>query len=111
VTLRIASHLVDVRDRGSRERPSRSVVGRPDHPVGITAALRQIPPGPDQSFLDRIARELAVPEDESGDLVQRRDSSTDELGEGVMITLPRPLHEPSLVHGPTVEPSEKWIVP
>ena len=41
-------------------------------PVGV-AQPRQVPPGPHQRLLDRVARELRVPEDESGGRVQPRD--------------------------------------
>ena len=59
----------------------------------------QVPPGAEQRVLDRVARELRVPEDEASRGVQPRDGRPDEHGEGVMIASPRPLHEPSLVHG------------
>ena len=67
-------------------------------PVGISK-LREVPPGPDQPLLDRVACELRVPEDEAGGLVQPHDGRAGELGEGVMIASPCALHEPSLVHG------------
>ena len=41
----------------------------------------------------------AVPEDQAGGRVQPRDGRAGERGEGVMIAPPRPLDEPSLVHG------------
>jgi hypothetical protein len=67
-------------------------------PVGVAEAP-QVPPGAEEAFLDRIARELRVPEDEASGRVQPRDGPVDELGEGVMIALPRSLDESSLVHG------------
>ena len=60
---------------------------------------RQVTPGPDGRFLDRVARELRVPEDESSDPVQPRDAHAEQAREGVMIALPCPLHQASLVHG------------
>ena len=56
-------------------------------------------PGPDETLLDRVARELRVPKDQPGRRVQPRDRPADEHGEGVMIALRRPVHELSLVHG------------
>ena len=41
-------------------------------PVGV-AQPREVPPGVDQRILDRVARELRVPEDEAGGRVQPRD--------------------------------------
>src|SRR4029079_6228992 len=68
-------------------------------PVGVAEAP-QVSPGPEQALLNSIARELVVPEDQAGRRVQPRDGRMDELGKGVMIAPPRPLHESSLVHGP-----------
>ena len=59
----------------------------------------QVPPGPHHRLLDRVARELRVPEDESGGRVQARERHAGEHGEGVMIAPPRLLHEGPLVHG------------
>src|SRR3954469_14922618 len=67
-------------------------------PSGISK-LPEIAPGSDQPVLDRVACELRVPEDEESSLVQPHDGGASELGEGVMIASPCPLHEPSLVHG------------
>lgn len=53
----------------------------------------------DEAILDRVACELRVPEDEARRAVQPHDGSAGKLGEGVMIAVPRSLHEPSLVHG------------
>ena len=66
-------------------------------PVGLPK-LREIPPGPDQRLLDRVACELRVPEDEAGGLVQPHDGRAGELREGVMIASPGSLDELSLVH-------------
>ena len=66
--------------------------------VRITKAP-EIPPGAEQGVLDRVARELRVPDDEAGRRVQPRDRALDELGEGVMIAPPRAFDELSLVHG------------
>ena len=62
------------------------------------AKRRQVPPGADEPFLDRVARELRVPEDQSGGRVQPGDGRAGERGEGVMIALPRPFDEVPLVH-------------
>ncbi len=59
----------------------------------------QIPPGSDHRLLDGVARELRVPEDESGSRVQPREARIEELGEGVMLAVACPLDEASLVHG------------
>ena len=58
----------------------------------------QVPPGSDHRILDRVARELRVPEDEPGGRVQPRERRIDERDEGVMITPLRPFDECSLVH-------------
>ena len=67
-------------------------------PVGI-AESRQLPPGADERLLDRVARELRVPEDEPGGSVQPREGWVDEPREGVRIAPPRAIDELSLVHG------------
>jgi uncharacterized protein len=67
-------------------------------PVRI-AETGQVAPGADQRFLDRVARELRVPEDEAGRRVQPREGRVDELREGVMIAPLRASDELSLVHG------------
>ena len=66
-------------------------------PVEI-AQSRQLSPGSDERLLDRVARELRVPEDQPSGSVQPREGGVDELGEGVMITPPRAFDELSLVH-------------
>ena len=67
-------------------------------PIRVAKA-RQVAPCPDQRLLDRVARELRVPKDEASGRVQPREGRVDELGEGVMIALPRASDELSLVHG------------
>ena len=66
------------------------------------AQAPEIAPGAEQGVLDRVARELRVPDDQAGRRVQPRDRSFDELGEGVMIASPRAFDELSLVHGSLV---------
>ena len=63
------------------------------------AQARKIAPGPDERFLDRVARELRGPENESSRGVQPRDRDIDECCEGVMIASPGSLDETRLVHG------------
>ena len=67
-------------------------------PVRV-AETRQVAPGADERLLDRVARELRVPEDEAGRRVQPREGRVDERGEGVMIAPLRAFDELSLVHG------------
>src|SRR5690348_8333857 len=69
-------------------------------PVGV-AQPRQVPPRVDVRFLDGVARELRVVEDQAGGSVEARNGPADELGEGVMIARAGPLDENPLVHGPT----------
>jgi hypothetical protein len=52
-----------------------------------------------KSVLDRVSRELVVPEDQSGRPVQPRDERAGKHREGVMIASLRSLDELSLVHG------------
>ena len=66
-------------------------------PLGI-AKSGQVSPGVQQCVLDRVSRELAVPEDQSGRSVQPRDGSASEYGEGVMIASLCLLDETPLVH-------------
>ena len=63
------------------------------------AKRREVPPGPDEAFLDRVSREFVVPEDQSGCRVQPRDEHAGKHGEGVMIASLCSLDELSLVHG------------
>ncbi len=63
------------------------------------AETRQVAPGADECLLDRVARELPVPEDQAGGRVQPREVDVDERGEGVMLAPPRSFDESSLVHG------------
>ena len=59
---------------------------------------RQAAPGADEALLDRVSRELRIPEDQAGRPVQPRDEPAGEHGEGVMIASHRSLDEFSLVH-------------
>ena len=59
----------------------------------------QVPPCPERRLLDRVARELRVPEDQPGSRVQSREVRADEHAEGLMIALACPLDETRLVHG------------
>src|SRR5438093_12536346 len=58
----------------------------------------QIPPCSNEGILDRISRELAVPEDQSSGCVQPREGRAGDRGEGVMIASSRSLDETTLVH-------------
>jgi hypothetical protein len=86
-----AARLVDAGIDGEPIEPGIESIGIPK--------LREVSPGSDQPLLDRVACELRVAEDEAGRLVQPHDGRAGELGEGVMIALPRAFHESSLVHG------------
>jgi hypothetical protein len=66
-------------------------------PVRI-AKSRQVSPGANEPLLDRVARELGVPENQAGRRVQPRERRVDERGEGVMIAMPCAFDERSLVH-------------
>lgn len=69
----------------------------------------QVSPGSHHRILDRVARELRVPQDESGSRVQPRDRRVDERDEGVMIAPLRPFHESSLVHSHPIVPARpEW---
>lgn len=60
----------------------------------------QAPPRADEPILDRVSREIVVPEDQSGSSVQPRDEHADKHGKGVMIASLRSFDEFSLVHDP-----------
>ncbi len=77
-------------------------------PLGV-AETRQVAPGADEGFLDRVARELRVPEDEAGGRVQPREGRVDQSGEGVMIASPRAVDKLSLVHG-RLDCATTWAV-
>ena len=67
-------------------------------PVRI-AKSAQVLPCLERRLLDRVARELRVPEDQPGGRVQSRKVRADEHAEGLMIALACPLDETCLVHG------------
>lgn len=53
-------------------------------PVGIAEAAK-VAPGTNERVLDRVARELAIPEDQPCRRVEPRDGRAGQAGEGVMI--------------------------
>jgi hypothetical protein len=61
---------------------------QPGVPAVRIAQSGKVAPGAHQSLLDRVARKLRVPEDESGYRVQSRDGSSGQHGKGVMIAPP-----------------------
>ena len=79
-------------------------------PVRV-AKPAQVRPCPDRRLLDRVARELGVPEDQSGGRVQSRQTPADERAEGLMIALARPLDELCLVHvGPSIGAADTALI-
>ena len=56
----------------------------------------QVPPAPDERLLDGVLGAVRVLQDESSRGVQPADRGACQHGEGVMIALPRSLHEVSL---------------
>ncbi len=66
-------------------------------PIRVAQA-RKVTPGSDERFLDRVSREIAIPEHQSGGRVQPRDGQVDKIREGVMIASLRPFDETVLVH-------------
>ena len=50
-------------------------------------------PGTDERVLDGVRRAIRIPEHEPGGRVEAGDRGACQLGEGVMIALPRSLHE------------------
>ena len=60
----------------------------------------QATPRADEPILDRVSREIVVPEDQSGSSVQPRDEHADEHRKGVMIASLCSFDEFSLVHDP-----------
>jgi drug/metabolite transporter (DMT)-like permease len=65
--------------------------------VGV-AKPRQVAPGGHQRVLDRVSRELAIPEDQAGRSVRPRDGRANERRKGVMIASLCPFDETPLVH-------------
>ena len=63
------------------------------------AQCGQVAPAPHERVLDRVPREVVVPDDQAGRRVQPRNGRAGQRGEGVMIAPLRTLHEPLLVHG------------
>jgi hypothetical protein len=92
---------------GSSSAASEDVKARSGHKAAqppleaiLIAKGWQAAPRPDEAVLDRVPRELVVPEHEPGGCVQPRDEQPGQHGEGVMIAPLRSLDEFSLVHGP-----------
>jgi len=77
-------------------------VGRePEEPglesIGIPQAS-EVAPRPEKRVLDRVAGELRVSKDKTGGRIEASDFSVDERGEGVMVALPRTVHELTVIH-------------
>lgn len=81
-------------DTGTNEEPMEPTV----ETIRI-AQSGQVSPCPDERFLDCVAGELPIPKDQPCGCVQSSDTRVNELGKGVMIASPGPLHECSLIHG------------
>jgi hypothetical protein len=107
----VAGWDVDVRDDhldDAPAAPARLVEGRMDEqsvepgiePVRITKS-GQIPPGSQERGLDRVARELRVPEDEARGSVEPSGRARGERGKGVVIASPCPLDQRPSVHCPS----------
>jgi len=84
------AHGVDARSNDQPTKPGLEAIR--------IAERGQVPPGADESLLDRVPRELGVPEDQAGRRVEPRDEPAREHGEGVMVAPHRTLDELSLVH-------------
>ena len=84
------AHGVDARSNDQPTKPGLEAIR--------IAERGQVPPGRDEALLDRVSRELGIPEDQASRRVQPRDGPAGEHGEGVMIAPLRLLDELSLVH-------------
>lgn len=60
---------------------------------------RQVSPGPNECFLNRVSGRVAIANDETGGGVDPSGMRTEERGEGVAIASLCPLDERPLVHG------------
>ena len=70
---------------------------------------RQVPPGADEGLLDRVSRELVVPEDESGSRVQPRDEQRRQARQRRHDRLGVLARRVPLVHGdPRVTARQSW---
>ena len=88
-------------------KPSRLIdAGMDEHPMhpGVEEVRipqrGQVAPGADERVLHGVLGLFGIAEDEPGGRVQTGDRGACQLGEGVMIALPRSLHEVSLHHAP-----------
>src|SRR6185369_7198588 len=76
-------------------------------PVRV-AQRGQITPGTDERVLDGVRSAIRIPEHEPGGRVEAGDRGACQLGKGVMIALPRSLHEVSRHHGPQAVARLVW---
>ena len=86
----------DLIDAGVHQQPMQPGV----EPIRV-AQRGQITPGTDEGVLDGVRRPVRVPDHEPGGRVEAGDRGACQLGEGVMIALPRSLHEVSLSSRPS----------
>ena len=91
----VSSEPARLIDTGVDEQPMQPGI----EPLRI-AQRGQITPGPDERVLHGVLGLFDVPEHEPGGAIQPGDRGACQLGEGVMIALPRSLHEVSLHHAP-----------
>jgi hypothetical protein len=68
----------------------------------------QIPPAADERLLDGVLGQVGVTKDEPRRGIQPADRGACEHGEGIMIALPRSLHEVPL-HGPSLGPVDPGL--
>ena len=80
-----ATHLIGARVHQESMQPRVEAIG--------IAEGRKVAPGTEEGVLDGVRRPIRVPEDEPGCGVETSDRGACQLGEGVMIALPRTLHE------------------
>lgn len=84
------AHQIDARVRHEAMEPM--VEGR------RVSQPRQAAPCPDQGVLDGVLGEVRITKDEASRGVQARTGRADELGEGLPVASPCPVHESVLVH-------------
>src|SRR6476620_12608815 len=79
------THLIAAGVEEERVQPGVEAVG--------VAQSRQVPPAPDERLLDGVLCSIRIPQDESSRGIQTTARGACQHGEGVMIALPRSLHE------------------